>query len=172
MTDTIVSYGGIIRKFQMNASITTEERTSQRILEAAGRVFADQGYEAATVREICRLAGIRNIAAVNYYFGDKERLYVETVRAAYQAISPQVPLPKWPLATPPEQKLRDFIGTFVARLTGGDVPEWACRLLMREMIHTTAACAEFVRNFVRPNFEILQSILGELLPADVPAVKR
>ncbi|MGI9178337.1 MAG: TetR/AcrR family transcriptional regulator [Pirellulales bacterium] len=44
-----------------------------RILSAAGQEFAEHGYEAATVRDICTAAGV-NVAAVNYYFGDKRRL--------------------------------------------------------------------------------------------------
>ena len=49
-----------------------------RILSAAGQEFADKGFEAATIRDICTLAAV-NVAAVNYYFGDKHRLYIESV---------------------------------------------------------------------------------------------
>ena len=49
--------------------------TKARIIEAAGQVFANKGFEAATIREICRLAQV-NLAAINYHFGDKQRLYV------------------------------------------------------------------------------------------------
>ena len=45
--------------------------TEKRLLEAAGEIFAEHGYRAATVRQICEKARA-NIAAVNYYFGDKE----------------------------------------------------------------------------------------------------
>ena len=47
------------------------EATQLKLLEAAGRVFAEKGFQKATVREIVKAAGLRNIAAVNYYFGDK-----------------------------------------------------------------------------------------------------
>ena len=38
--------------------------TRRRLLEAAGEVFAEHGFRAATVQEICRRADA-NIAAVN-----------------------------------------------------------------------------------------------------------
>jgi AcrR family transcriptional regulator len=47
--------------------------TKQRILAAALCVFAEQGYNAATLREITSAAGV-NIAAVNYHFGSKQAL--------------------------------------------------------------------------------------------------
>ena len=49
--------------------------TNGRLLAAATEVFADVGYRAATLREICR-RGNANIAAVNYHFRDKEQLYM------------------------------------------------------------------------------------------------
>ena len=58
------------------AMLTTIARdtTKAKLLEAAGEEFADKGFEKATIRGICELAGA-NIAAVNYHFGDKEQLY-------------------------------------------------------------------------------------------------
>ena len=57
-----------------------------RLLLAAESVFARKGFDGATVRDICDLAGM-NVAAINYHFGDKERLYIETVRHATRAVS-------------------------------------------------------------------------------------
>ena len=134
----------------------------ERILSAAGREFADRGYESATVRDICLAAGV-NEAAVNYYFGDKQRLYIESVKHAHEQRAGQVPLPEWTAGTPPQQKLRDFVGNLLERMLGFGQPPWQVRLMMREVLHPTDACRELVEDYVRPRFELLVSILDELV---------
>ncbi|WP_137389049.1 TetR/AcrR family transcriptional regulator [Rhodoligotrophos defluvii] len=53
--------------------IEKEIDTRERLLDAALRVFADRGIDAATLREITEAAGA-NIASVNYYFRSKDEL--------------------------------------------------------------------------------------------------
>jgi TetR/AcrR family transcriptional regulator, regulator of cefoperazone and chloramphenicol sensitivity len=139
------------------------DTTRERIADAAGEIFAVRGYDATTVRDICQRAGA-NIAAVNYYFGDKQRLYVEAVVRAHRWRMEQARLPEWSPDTPAETKLADFIATFVRRVRGGPEGTWHTRLMMREMSNPTAACAELVQSSIRPQFEILLQILRELLP--------
>lgn len=143
------------------ASSAATDDPRERILSAAGQEFAEKGYEAATIRDICTAAGV-NVAAVNYYFGDKRRLYNESVTHAHQQRVRQVPLPKWPPGTPPEQKLRDFVGNMLQRMLGFDQPPWQVRLMLREILHPTDACRELVEDYIRPHFTVLVSILDEL----------
>src|ERR1700736_611736 len=58
--------------------------TREKLLEVAEHVFADRGYQAATIREICVRAGA-NVAAVNYHFGDKLGLYTEVLQQSIRA---------------------------------------------------------------------------------------
>ncbi len=51
-----------------------EERTADRILSAATQLFAAQGFEGTTTKEICEAAKV-NIAAIHYHFGSKDNLY-------------------------------------------------------------------------------------------------
>src|SRR4051794_20488688 len=133
-----------------------------RIVSAAGEIFAERGFDGTTVRDICQRAGA-NIAAVNYYFGDKQRLYVEAVVRAHRWRMEQARLPDWSDNTPAETKLADFITTFIRRVRSGPEDTWHTKLMMREMAHPTAACAELVQSSIRPQFDMLLAILGELL---------
>jgi AcrR family transcriptional regulator len=139
------------------------DTTRERIIDAAGEIFAQRGFDATTVRDICQSAGA-NIAAVNYYFGDKQRLYIEAVVRAHRWRMERAKLPEWSDNTSPDEKLADFITTFIRRVRTGPDDTWHTRLIMREIANPTAACAELVQSSIRPQFEILIGILGELLP--------
>ncbi len=52
--------------------------TRDRVIDAAEKLFAEQGFEAVSLRQITAQADV-NLAAVNYYFGSKEGLIVEVM---------------------------------------------------------------------------------------------
>ena len=143
----------------------------ERILEAAGSVFAERGFEHATVRDICRQAGA-NGAAVNYYFGDKQQLYLETVRLASEVRIEQIPIPSRPSSTLPEVHLHDFVRTLLERMLGSEQDPWQVKLLVREVLQPTEACRELVEEHFRPRFEHLQSLLDSWLPPEMPDYRR
>jgi len=53
--------------------------TRDALIQAAGELFADHGLDGASTRAIAKKAKA-NLAAVNYHFGSKENLYLETLR--------------------------------------------------------------------------------------------
>lgn len=54
--------------------MTTEADIKIRILLAAKKLFAKQGFEKTTIRQICEEAGA-NVALVSYHFGGKENMF-------------------------------------------------------------------------------------------------
>lgn len=142
-----------------------------RILNAAGPIFAEKGYEAATVREICQKADV-NLASVNYYFGGKEPLYIEAVMLEHPAKSVPGADLDWPAGTPAETKLKDFIHALLTHLLGRKTSSWQERLIVREIMDPSPACREMLREHFRTAFDRLQGILAEILPADTPPFKR
>lgn len=53
--------------------------TRIKLIEAAEQEFAENGFRSASIRAITARAGA-NIAAVNYHFGTKEKLFIEMIR--------------------------------------------------------------------------------------------
>ena len=106
----------------------SREAVRERILEAAGSEFAERGFENATVRQICHKAGA-NGAAVNYYFGDKQQLYLETVRLASEARIEQIAPPPRNPSTPAEVHLYDHVRTLLERMLGSEQAPWQVKLL-------------------------------------------
>ena len=81
--------------------------TKKIILEAATEAFAELGYTAASVREICGRVGT-SPNAINYHFGSKAELYREIVEGF---ASEQLELAVRILATPP-RSAEDFAVRF------------------------------------------------------------
>ena len=98
-----------------------------------------------------------NIAAVNYYFRDKERLYIEAVKHG-ACVEADEHL-SWPADTPATVKLADFIRFHVVRLLDPSKPAWHTRLIMRELTQPSDACTELVRDYIEPKSRILGGIL-------------
>ena len=141
------------------------QQTCSQILAAAGKVFAEKGFKEATVREICHQAGV-NLAAVNYHFGDKERLYIAAVKHARRLLAEGIPMPIWPEGTRPELMLREFVSTMVRRLLRQDAAPWQVRLLSRELMEPTRACEEMVQESFQPVFDQLLRIVAQLAPPE------
>jgi len=55
------------------------ERLKEAILDAAREEFGKNGYKGATMRGIARAAGV-DASLIAYYFGSKDRLFVESLR--------------------------------------------------------------------------------------------
>jgi AcrR family transcriptional regulator len=140
----------------------TDSKTSAAILEAAGRIFAANGFAKSTVREICRKAGV-NIAAVNYHFGNKENLYLAVLkRPQKESAAVDVSNPDLYKAKKPEEKLRIYIRSFLTRIMDESSPAWFGRLLAREFTEPTWAFDVLVEETIRPHFEMLNEIVAAI----------
>ena len=135
--------------------------TRDRILNAASALFAEKGYRGTTVAMICRTAKA-NIAAVNYHFGSKEKLYQQAWRHAHDQILAQFP-PNGGVATdrPAAERLRGMIRAGLQRAMLGDAIEW--RIMRNEMANPTGLLRQVIDDAISPIRQMTQRILRELL---------
>jgi len=137
------------------------------LLEVAGPVFADRGYRAATIREIC--AGARaNVAAVNYHFGDKLGLYTEVLQQSVRAAQLKAVQDALSEDAPPEDILRALIRARLRSIAGEALPDWHSRLLAHELAQPTPALRQLIKKVARPIYQRLLKLIGEMigLPPD------
>jgi TetR/AcrR family transcriptional regulator, regulator of cefoperazone and chloramphenicol sensitivity len=143
----------------------TRTETRQRLLEAAGEVFAARGFRAATVREICQRAKA-NLAAVNYHFGDKERLYTAVLQYTFHCAEP-LPLNfGLGVEATAAARLRAFIRSHLFSLLDAGRPAWHRKLMAREMAEPTRALDAVVDQMIRPEAELLMAIVRDVLGQD------
>ncbi len=155
----------------MENDVSSNADCRERILEAAGEIFAECGFRGATVRKICERAKV-NVAAINYYFGGKEKLYSEVLRYWHDFA-----ILKYPLLlgvgedAPVVEQLRAFIRSFLFRLLDKGKPAWFGKLMAREIIEPTQAFERMVEEIVRPRDRILASIVQRIIGTHVSEEK-
>jgi AcrR family transcriptional regulator len=148
--------------------------TRAQLLEAAGQVFAEKGFDRATGREICERAGA-NTAAINYYFGGTEGLYAAVIEAAHDRLITLDKLTATIAGKPDARaKLESIMALAIDLLTGPVSHSWVLRVLAREFLNPSAAIESLIDRQGIPKLRILKGIVGELmgLPDDHPAVAR
>jgi len=154
--------------FEHQLKVTSEasNATEQRLLDAAGEIFAEYGYRAATVRQICEKAGA-NVAAVNYYYGDKEQLCQAVLRSVPNAHAVKYPSRSGlsAEATAAEQ-LRAYVRSLLHRVFDPGRPGWHSKIIAREMVEPTRALDSLLEEVAQPLHRELAGIVRSLLGAD------
>ena len=148
-----------------------EKSAKEKVLDAAGEVFGRMGYKAATIREICRAAGV-NVAAINYYFGGKEKLYRTVVTDLISQTFARYPIDAQVNAQSSAQvRLRAFIhGALRRLLSPGGLSGYPGKgqLVARELADPSPFMDDMVDQFIRPTAIVLSGIIVELLGSEAP----
>lgn len=146
--------------------------TKKRILDAAEKLFAQQGFYATSLRMLTKEAGV-NLAAVNYHFGSKEELIKAVIGRR------MLPLNKMRLerlqnikdsacaeGRPPDIKeiLLAFIEpTFEFRKSGKGAQDFIS-MISRAFSDPRDTVRKLFLNMVEPVFQLLFELLCEALP--------
>jgi AcrR family transcriptional regulator len=139
--------------------------TRERLLESALEVFAEHGYEAATIREICSRAGA-NVAAVHYHFGDKRKLYEAIYGTLFETLRRRR-TDFLPAAAPAAERLRVYIRALFEEIfcCAGDSSRQVqlSTIYLSEMAHPSEVLDRIVTEHLEPDARELYSIVAELL---------
>ncbi|MGB2808375.1 MAG: CerR family C-terminal domain-containing protein [Sedimentisphaerales bacterium] len=154
---------------QKQGNSGSDKPVHDRLLDAAEELFSEHGFEGASVRDIAADAGC-NIAAVNYYFGGKDKLYTEVWRrhllqmrdarlqAIEQVMSESGDKPSL------EDLLRSFANAFVGPFRDENRSRRFMNLMAREMIDQRVPVNLFVDEVVKPTMGAVREALLRACP--------
>ena len=128
--------------------------TRERLVEAATRLFAQHGYAATSIRDIADAAGC-NLALISHYFGSKDGLLREAVRAGMRDSATEIAQPR---ADAPHEQLASVIALLLERFDAardGGLP-----IVAQELMRPDSPFAAEFAALARANVEQVSRLLA------------
>jgi AcrR family transcriptional regulator len=153
------------------------EYTRQSLVKAAVHLFAEKGFENASVRDIVAKAGV-NQAAINYHFKGKDGLYLEVLKTAFERLTVHAGFdPEKLKSLSREEALRTFVNQQLRPLLFRDEMSRYIRLFAWESAHPSeiflkfmatntitylTAAVDIVRRFLPPGTQERAALCGAI----------
>ena len=144
----------------------------QRLIEAGLEIFGMFNLEGATTRQLAARAGV-NQAAIPYYFGGKEGLYLAVVQHMVDERTKEIRpailrirelVQKQQLApTQALEQLKTIFGEFLGKMLGGGVNTSWARIIVREQMQPTKAFDLLYEQWMRYVHETVSGLLAVIL---------
>jgi AcrR family transcriptional regulator len=157
-----------------NADLRDKNKVSakdvrNRLLDAAEKLFSERGFADTSVRDITAEADC-NVAAVNYHFGNKEKLYTDVWRHNLLLLrnNQLASIEKVMLENQGnpclEDLLKSFAETFIGSLVDETKSNRLLKLMMREMLDRHLPPDMFADEVIKPTLGAMQKALLKTCP--------
>ncbi len=141
----------------------------ERLLTAAEELFAEKGLDGVSVRQITSAANC-NVAAINYYCGSKQKLYIEVCRQMLDLLRElRIKRIRQLMDRPDrevtlEELLTTFAEAFMEPLIGQEYSHHTLKLFIREMIDQHLPEGMLFKLLIGPIIEELLKALSVVCP--------
>ena len=145
----------------------------ERLLDAAEELFAEHGFNGASVRDITTKAN-GNVAAVNYHFGSKENLYHEVFLRRMREVTEMrlqtidKVMSQTDHVVTLEELLKEFSIAFLKPFLDEKTGDHFIKLMIHELTSQHLPKAMFVNEIIEPTMKALESALLKLVPGLQP----
>ena len=152
--------------------ITTDLGVRARLLDAAAEIFGTYNLEGATTRQLAERAGV-NQAAIPYYFGGKEGLYLATIEHFFSVHAPKIGSVVAEIESRLTAKnidrgealdlLKTLLGTMLEVLLRQQTNRSFGRIIIREQMQPTKAFDLIYERVIRHVHQTISALLAILL---------
>jgi AcrR family transcriptional regulator len=130
--------------------VNSSASTKERILASAEALFAQRGFEGASLRQLTAAAGV-NLAAVNYHFGSKDKLVEEVFKRRLDQLNARRLAALKQVLGQPETTLEDVLAAFI-RPALDLSHDGGGSLFMRVLARAFAEHDDSLRRFLSDNY--------------------
>lgn len=156
-----------MRRSAPNSERPDTAETREKLLEAAMKVFAREGYQAAALRDISSEAGV-NSALIGYHFGGKEGIYLEVVAQVCELVGARMQAAldagAATLDTLDSTQAADaacqLLEPVMEMVLDDGSNDWA-RLMLHEQLHPGAGFKMLHDALARPCIEMLADLIAK-----------
>jgi len=152
-----------VRRTSRHSRKGHSEPTRAKLLQTAGEVFAEVGYHAATIRDICARAGTNNGAVVSYYFRDKLGLYTEVLNQSIRTANVEGVRNALDQDGSPEEILRGVIRARLRGIASGDLTGQLLRIMVHELVQPTPALRSIMSRVQQPIYKRVLRLIGRII---------
>ena len=148
------------------------EQTRARIIETAGHLMAENGFAQTTSKSICEAAQV-NMAAINYYFGSREGLYIAVLEDVHDRLLNREFLERLAdEAIPARRKMQRILAALCSGLTAPQ-QQWLMRAWAREIVAPSEYLQDVMRRVVCTKVQIVKDIVSEMtgIPQSKPELE-
>jgi AcrR family transcriptional regulator len=147
------------------------QATRERLLAAAGELFAERGFHRTTVRDIASRAGV-NLASGHYHYGSKKDLYLAVLRAQFADVRSRLaargasfdPVGRPRLSRAELEALLEARIATMLEILIGPPPGRHGTLMQREMTDPSEALPVIVEEFIVPMKREMEEIVSRCVP--------
>lgn len=138
------------------------ERTRNKLIDAAGELFAEKGFKGVSVRAIAQKAEVP-FSGINYHFRSKEELYKTTVETAcaYDLLSKDDQ--EAFLQMEPVAALSLLISELENSYRQMDNGSWQNKLIAREAHNPSEVFTEISKNYYKPQADFTAGLIGRVV---------
>lgn len=138
------------------------EATRAKIIEAAGQLFAEKGFNGVTVRDIVKKAGT-HLSALNYHFKTKEALYREVLLEACKIVSISLEEQRHLEQLEPREAMFLFVKESLKVYDKQRASNWQTVIITREYWEQGPIFGEVVHEFFKPEMDFIARIAGKIV---------
>jgi AcrR family transcriptional regulator len=141
--------------------------TRERLLDVAEKLFAQNGFDAVSVRQITAMAG-SHLSAVNYHFGSKKNLYLSVFQERWIPRAKRV-VSKISKVDPGDGKsvkemVHNLAEAFLQGFGDADIRHMHHQLIHREISRPTEALEMIADQVTKPFFLHMKKMLRSRMP--------